>query len=201
MGGIDQKQLDALQKKAEAASDEIDRLCAAGKKTEAGDACKCPADCHTCQGLTCSLCKNKAVLLDGSCGSSDECSSAGGRVTGAGNFGRACAVSDETTTEAAATTTAPCPSNELDHFAASKQGVRLKGSQQLVLDGGASAVANSATCARLCVGAGKKCKAFELKARGGILRCNLMSASSKTSSIVLSNRWDLYDRLDFCGSD
>ena len=35
MEGIDQKQLDALQKKAEAASDEIDRLCAAGKKTEA----------------------------------------------------------------------------------------------------------------------------------------------------------------------
>lgn len=35
MEGIDQAELDAIQKKAEAASAEIDRLCAAGKKDEA----------------------------------------------------------------------------------------------------------------------------------------------------------------------
>jgi len=35
MEGIDQKELDALQKRAEAASKEIERLCAAGKKDEA----------------------------------------------------------------------------------------------------------------------------------------------------------------------
>lgn len=35
MAGIDQSELDALQKRAESASREIDRLCAAGKRDEA----------------------------------------------------------------------------------------------------------------------------------------------------------------------
>jgi hypothetical protein len=190
-----------------------------GRTTESGKACKCPADCHTCEGLTCTLCKNKAVLIAGTCDSGAACVATGGSPVGNGRFGWVCTeASDPTeaaattttttttieaaaTTKAVAATTTSCPQDLVEHFASPKQGIRLKGALQLVLANGASVAQSNAECAVRCVAAGSSCKAFELKARGGVLRCQLMSESSKTRSIVLSAKWDLYDRLDFCGSD
>ena len=83
-----------------------------GKETDAGGACICNADCHTCEYDSdnsiaghCSKCKNSKVeLADGTCADESECD---GDVIGKGSFGRVCTIRQPTTTTTTTTTAAP----------------------------------------------------------------------------------------------
>lgn len=188
-------------------------LVCVGKSTEGSppQPCTCPTNCHTCRGNVCSKCKNMRALLNGQCIATAACNEAGGEVKGTGNFNRKCEGGEVTqhTTAAATptptptTTTAaevPCPTDSLDHFNGARVGVRLKAASSFVLHKIAT-VGSGADCAAQCIAYGTRseCKAFELKARGGMLRCNLLTTSSTLgTSMVSSAKYDLYDRSNFC---
>ena len=170
--------------------------------------CTCPSNCHTCQSSVCLKCKNKQALSGGQCITTSACSGAGGTVRGAGNFNRKCILAGAKQTTAATpkrTTAAPCPTDALKRFKNARVGVRLKGAAALASDlkaGGDSkfpSVPSAGVCAAHCIAYGSACKAFELKARGGQLRCNLMSSNSAFgTSVVTSAKFDLYERSHFC---
>lgn len=174
--------------------------------------CTCPSNCHTCKGAMCLKCKNKHALSGGQCITTSACGGAGGVVKGTGNFNRECNIASTThttivttATTSTRTTKVPCPPGSLDRFDNVRVGVRLQGAAALasnLKDGGVSkfpSVASSEVCADHCIAYGAACKAFELKARGGQLRCNLLSSSSTFgTSIVASAKFDLYERLNFC---
>lgn len=175
-----------------------------GKATEGSspEPCTCPRNCHTCQGQVCLLCKNKQVLVGDQCVESSVCTDDNqGQVAGTGNFGRRCvgATTAETTKPTTSTTTA-CPSDGLEHFDAARVEVRLKKAADFVFDDGKiPKVEDAGACADSCIKYGNACKAFELKVRGGQLRCNLLrSSASLGTSIVASEKYDLYDRSRFC---
>ena len=182
-----------------------------GKITEGSSPpqpCTCPSNCHTCQGNVCSKCKNKQALFGGQCIGTSACNEAGGEVKGTGNFNRQCKGGKESTTTTTTTTAtsttiteAPCPTDALDHFSSARVGVRLKAAASFMLKK-VGTVGSSADCAAQCIAYGARldeCKAFELKARGGKLRCNLLTTSSTLgTSMVSSVKYDLYDRSNYC---
>lgn len=173
-----------------------------GKTTEGSSPqpCTCSANCHTCQGEVCSVCKNKHALFGGDCIDDAACEEVGGTVAGAGNFNRRC--EGQITPKTTSTTPAPCPTDPLAHFKDARSNTRLKAAATYVLDDGKLAsVDNAAGCAAKCIayGRGSECKGFDLKARGGQLRCNLLESSSLLgTSVVASEKYDLYDRSTFC---
>jgi hypothetical protein len=181
-------------------------------------ACSCAqlvvstSNCYSCvsgggASAKCLVCKNARVLMDGRCVDDATCEDVGGVPTGAGNFRRTCNMDGTTTTRKPTTTITiatddPCPAAVMDHFEDAVVGTRLKGANKLVLAGGGSifSVKDAADCAAQCVGFGERCKAFEIKVRGGVLRCNLLSTSTALGAgTATSKLWDMYDRSRFCG--
>ena len=203
-GNFNRKCVVAEESDSKDETDDKETLVCAGKTTEGSSSqpCTCPINCHTCQGDVCLKCKNKQYNFDGQCISSSACNQVGGTTKGAGNFNRACEGGKQETTTTTTTTEAPCPTDALDHFNDVRAGIRLKGAGSFVLNNGKFAsVDDAGDCAGKCIayGTGSECKAFELKARGGQMRCNLLTSSSTLgTSIVSSAKYDLYNRANFC---
>ena len=168
------------------------RQCAGKVLAGTTSACACPdANCYKCAlGVQdgCGKCKNGQYLHAGRCVAKATCTGLGKLAVGSGLFGRQCKDAQK------------CEKPGLAHFAPARPGIRLKGAGALVLlNGKVESVENALECANRCLAApDKACKAFELKARAALLRCNLLGESSATRAVIAAAPWDLYERIAFC---